>query len=179
MILQQWQERGSILIFVDKQSEADALFKELIRYGYRCLLLHGGLDPTDREFTIHDFKKGFKSIMVATSICSRGLDIKSIVLVINFQCPNHMEDYIHRIGRTGRAGSSGTAITFFTPNDDQFAGDLITALEKSAQNVPQWLRDAWKQFNEKVARGEAKVFHNRNRAGQGFKFNEEEKEKVR
>lgn len=102
-----------------------------MKYGYKSLVLHGGMDPQDREFTIHDFKKGIKTIMVATSICARGLDIKSIVLVINFQCPNHMEDYIHRIGRTGRAGNKGTAITFFTPQDVQYASDLILALEKS------------------------------------------------
>lgn len=62
------------------------------------------MDPQDREFTIHDFKKGMRTIMVATSVLARGLDIKHICLVINFSCPNHMEDYIHRIGRTGRAG---------------------------------------------------------------------------
>ena len=53
--------------------------------------------------------------MIATSVCARGLDIPSIVLVINLKCPNHLEDYIHRIGRTGRAGNRGTAITFITP----------------------------------------------------------------
>lgn len=72
------------------------------------------MDATDREFTIYDFKKGVATIMVATSVCARGLDIKSIVLVVNFSCPNHLEDYIHRIGRTGRAGNRGTAITFIT-----------------------------------------------------------------
>lgn len=76
------------------------------------------MDPQDREFTIHDFKKGIKTIMVATSVAARGLDIRQIILVVNFQCPNHMEDYVHRIGRTGRAGSKGTAITFFTPQDE-------------------------------------------------------------
>jgi len=84
VILQEWNDKGSILIFVDKQSEGDALFKELIKYGYRCLLLHGGIDAQDREFTIHDFKKEIKPIMVATSVCARGLDIRSIVLVVNF-----------------------------------------------------------------------------------------------
>ena len=53
--------------------------------------------------------------MIATSVCSRGLDIKDLILVINFKCPNHIEDYTHRIGRTGRAGTKGTAITFITP----------------------------------------------------------------
>jgi ATP-dependent RNA helicase DDX46/PRP5 len=55
--------------------------------------------------------------MIATSVCARGLDIKNIVLVLNFKCPNHLEDYIHRIGRTGRAGNKGTAITFITPQE--------------------------------------------------------------
>tara|TARA_B110000503_G_C7079371_1_gene384450 strand:+ start:1068 stop:1298 length:231 start_codon:yes stop_codon:yes gene_type:complete len=75
----------------------------------------------DREHTLIDFKKGNiylfqgkRNILIATSICSRGLDIHNIVLVINFKCPTYVEDYIHRIGRTGRAGKKGTAITFFT-----------------------------------------------------------------
>jgi ATP-dependent RNA helicase DDX46/PRP5 len=61
-----------------------------------------------------NLNKGKRNILIATSICSRGLDIAAIVLVINFKCPSHIEDYIHRIGRTGRAGNKGTAITFFT-----------------------------------------------------------------
>lgn len=62
------------------------------------------MDPDDRQYAIYDFKKGIKNIMIATSLCARGLDHKNIKLVINFDCPNHLEDYIHRIGRTGRAG---------------------------------------------------------------------------
>jgi ATP-dependent RNA helicase DDX46/PRP5 len=67
--------------------------------------------------------------LIATSICSRGLDISSIVLVVNFKCPSHIEDYIHRIGRTGRAGNKGTAITFFTESDENFAVPLEKILE--------------------------------------------------
>lgn len=81
------------------------------------MVLHGAMDPDDREFTIYDFKKGVQNIMIATSVCARGLDIRSIVLVVNFKCPNHLEDYIHRIGRTGRGGNKGTAITFITPSE--------------------------------------------------------------
>ncbi len=62
--------------------------------------------------------------MVATSVCARGLDIPHITLVINYQCPNHMEEYIHRVGRTGRAGRAGSAITFITPEEDQYCLDL-------------------------------------------------------
>ena len=78
------------------------------------MTLHGAMDPDDREFTIYDFKKGIRTIMIATSVLARGLDIKAIRLVVNFKCPNHLEDYIHRIGRTGRAGTTGTAVTFIT-----------------------------------------------------------------
>lgn len=74
--------------------------------------------------------------MVATSICARGLDIKHLVLVINFKCPDHLEDYIHRIGRTGRAGNKGTAITFITPDEEQYASILIKALEMSKNTTP-------------------------------------------
>ena len=66
--------------------------------------------------------------MIATSICARGLDIKDLVLVVNFKCPNHIEDYIHRIGRTGRAGLKGHAITFITPEEDMYAYELIKAI---------------------------------------------------
>ena len=89
-----------------------------------------------------------------------------------------MEDYIHRIGRTGRAGNKGTAITFFTNEDEQYAGDLIKALEASQQFVPEFLRKAQKRFKGKVELGEAKVYYNKNLTGSGFKFNDAEKEKV-
>ena len=138
-LLGMWYELGSILIFVDQQIEADELFKELWKSGYKVLVLHGGQDQTDREFTIADFKQGTRTIMVATSVAARGLDIRSIVLVINYMCPNHMEDYVHRIGRTGRAGAKGTAYTFITPDEMQYASDLIRALKGSSQKVPDEL----------------------------------------
>jgi len=117
-VIDKWVNQGSILIFVDSQKEADDLFENLFKLGYELFTLHGGIDHTDREYTIQDFKKGIRKIMVATSIAARGLDIKSIRIVINYKCPNHMEDYIHRIGRTGRAGSPGTAHTFITVDEE-------------------------------------------------------------
>ena len=78
--------------------------------------------------------------MVATSVCARGLDIKHIKVVINYFCPNHSEDYVHRVGRTGRAGNKGTAYTFITPEESQFAADIIRALENSSNTVPDDLR---------------------------------------
>ena len=89
----------------------------LYNAGYKLLVLHGGQDQTDREFFIEDFKNGVRNIMVATSICARGLDIKHIKLVINYTCPSFLEDYVHRVGRTGRAGNKGTAHTFITSEE--------------------------------------------------------------
>lgn len=74
--------------------------------------------------------------MVATSVCARGLDIKHLRLVINYVCPNHLEDYVHRVGRTGRAGEKGTAYTFITQEECQYAGDLIKAIENSGKSIP-------------------------------------------
>jgi ATP-dependent RNA helicase DDX46/PRP5 len=87
-----------ILIFVDKQEEADELFKSLFKLGYNPLVIHGGQDQEDRTFALEDFKAGVRNILISTSVCARGLDVKYCGLVINFKCPNHMEDYVHRVG---------------------------------------------------------------------------------
>jgi ATP-dependent RNA helicase DDX46/PRP5 len=88
-----------IIIFVDQQTEADELYKELFQRGYQPLLIHGGQDQEDRNFAIYDFKTGVRNILISTSVCARGLDVKHCGLVINFKCPNHMEDYVHRVGK--------------------------------------------------------------------------------
>ena len=71
--------------------------------------------------------------MVATSVAGRGLDVKDLVLVVNYNCPNHLEDYVHRVGRTGRAGRKGTAYTFITPGEEKFAPSLVKALTDAKQ----------------------------------------------
>jgi ATP-dependent RNA helicase DDX46/PRP5 len=91
--------------------------------------------------------------MIATSVCARGLDIKNIVLVINFKCPNHLEDYIHRIGRTGRAGNKGTAITFITPAEEQYSVDLLKALEMASIEPPEDLKKMVQTYLSKVNKG--------------------------
>ena len=97
-----YQEQGSIIVFVDKQENADTLLKDLLKAGYPCLSLHGGVDQYDRDSTITDFKSGRAKLLVATSVAARGLDVKHLILVVNYDCPNHYEDYVHRCGRTGR-----------------------------------------------------------------------------
>ena len=95
---------------------------------------------TDRESTISDFKGGVCSVLVATSVAARGLDVRDLTLVVNYDTPNHLEEYVHRCGRTGRAGNAGTAITFLSYDDDQYAPDLVKALKDSKTAVPQDLQ---------------------------------------
>ncbi|KAI0091945.1 P-loop containing nucleoside triphosphate hydrolase protein [Irpex rosettiformis] len=150
------------LIFVDRQEAADNLLRELMRKGYLCMSLHGGKDQVDRDSTIADFKSGVVPIVIATSVAARGLDVKQLKLVINYDAPNHMEDYVHRAGRTGRAGNKGTCVTFITPEQDRYSVDIYRALKASNAGMPKELEDLANGFLEKVKSGKAKV------AGSGF-----------
>ncbi|CAG8602504.1 10049_t:CDS:2 [Funneliformis mosseae] len=143
------------LIFVDRQEAADNLLRDLIRKGYACMSLHGGKDQLDRDSTIADFKSGVCQLLIATSVAARGLDVKQLKLVINYECPNHMEDYVHRVGRTGRAGNKGTAYTFITPEQDRYAMDIVKALKLSGGHVSPELQALADGFQEKVKAGNA------------------------
>jgi ATP-dependent RNA helicase DDX46/PRP5 len=129
------------LVFVDRQEAADNLLRELMRKGYLCMSLHGGKDQVDRDSTIADFKAGVVPIVIATSVAARGLDVKQLKLVINYDCPNHMEDYVHRAGRTGRAGNKGTCVTFITPEQDRYSVDIYRAVKASNADVSKELED--------------------------------------
>ncbi|PBP15528.1 dead box ATP-dependent rna helicase [Diplocarpon rosae] len=110
----------------------------------------------DRDSTIDDFKAGIVPIMIATSVAARGLDVKQLKLVVNFDAPNHLEDYVHRAGRTGRAGAKGTAVTFITEDQEQYSVGIAKALEQSGQPVPDRLNEMRKSFRDKVKTGKSK-----------------------
>ncbi|SPJ73276.1 probable Pre-mRNA-processing ATP-dependent RNA helicase PRP5 [Fusarium torulosum] len=149
-------EDARTLIFVERQEKADDLLKELMIKGYPCMSIHGGKDQIDRDSTISDFKKGVVPILIATSVAARGLDVKQLKLVINYDAPNHLEDYVHRAGRTGRAGNTGVAVTFVTPEQENCAPGIAKALEQSGQPVPERLNEMRKSHREKVKTGKAK-----------------------
>jgi len=144
------------LIFVDRQEKADDLLKDLMRKGYPCMSIHGGKDQIDRDSTIDDFKAGVTPIMIATSVAARGLDVKQLKLVVNYDAPNHLEDYVHRAGRTGRAGNTGTAVTFITEDQEQYSVGIAKALEQSGQPVPPRLNEMRRSFRDKVKTGKMK-----------------------
>lgn len=155
-------EDDRALIFVDRQESADGLLRDLMRKGYPCMSIHGGKDQIDRDSTIDDFKAGVVPIMIATSVAARGLDVKQLKLVVNYDAPNHLEDYVHRAGRTGRAGNTGTAVTFVTPEQERYSLDIAKALRQSGQEVPEVLQGLVDAFIEKVKSGKEKV------SGSGF-----------
>ena len=168
-----WYEKGSVLIFVDKQDKCDQLFSDLLKSGYPCLSLHGGKDQLDRDHTLHEFKTLIKTVMVATSVAGRGLDVPEIVCVINYNCPNHLEDYVHRVGRTGRAGRKGTAYTFISSGEEQYANIMVKALSKAGEEIPKELRELEDSFKAKVESGEAK-WAAYGFEGKGFTFDADE-----
>lgn len=173
-ILGHYQEKGSVLIFVDKQEHADGLLKDLMKASYPCMSLHGGIDQYDRDSIINDFKNGACRLLVATSVAARGLDVKQLILVVNYGCPNHYEDYVHRAGRTGRAGNKGFAYTFITGEQVRYSGDIIKALELSGSAVPPELELLWTNFKE-LQKAEGKSIKSSSGfSGKGFKFDETE-----
>lgn len=113
-----------IIIFVNQKKGADVLAKSLEKMGYNATTLHGGKGQEQREYALASVKGGAKDIMVATDVAGRGIDIKDVSLVINYDMARTIEDYTHRIGRTGRAGKEGTAITFLTKEDSAVFYDL-------------------------------------------------------
>ncbi|XP_050209903.1 DEAD-box ATP-dependent RNA helicase 42-like [Mercurialis annua] len=176
-LLKEWSVKGKILIFAQTQEKCNLLHRDLIKHGFKCLLFHGARDQMDRESAISDFKMNVCNVMTATSVAARGLDVKELELVINFDVPNHYEDYVHRVGRTGRAGRKGCAITFISEDDARYAPDLVKALQLSEQVIPQDLKALADGFMAKVNQGLEQA-HGTGYGGSGFKFNEEEDDKI-
>lgn len=173
-ILGKFSTQGSAITFVDKQEHADMLLKELMHASYTCLALHGGIDQNDRDSTISDFKNGKVNVLVATSVAARGLDVKHCIVVINYDCPNHYEDYVHRCGRTGRAGNKGYAYTFITPEQGRYSNDLIKALDSSGNPIPENLQNLFNQYKQEQELLGKSVKSSSGFSGKGFKFDEAE-----
>ncbi|XP_058853250.1 probable ATP-dependent RNA helicase DDX46 isoform X3 [Acipenser ruthenus] len=173
-LLGHYQEKGSVIIFVDKQEHADGLLKDLMKASYPCMSLHGGIDQYDRDSIINDFKNGACRLLVATSVAARGLDVKHLILVINYNCPNHYEDYVHRAGRTGRAGNKGFVYTFITEDQARYAVDIIKALELSGAAVPPQLEQLWNNFKDQQKAEGKSIKSSSGFSGKGFKFDETE-----
>ncbi|CAH1731387.1 probable ATP-dependent RNA helicase DDX43 [Aphis gossypii] len=125
-----------IIIFMRKKSSVDKMYEHFNKKNIECRCIHGGRIQSDREGSLADMRNGVVSILIATDVASRGIDIHDITLVINYDFPVNIEEYVHRVGRTGRAGKTGSAITLFSNYDKFNASPLIGVLEKSEQPIP-------------------------------------------
>ncbi|OMJ87031.1 hypothetical protein SteCoe_11360 [Stentor coeruleus] len=133
--------KGLILIFVETKRSADFLCEYLRRMDYGCTTLHGDRTQAEREKALSDFKHERYNILVATDIAARGLDIPNVNCVINFDTPNNIEDYVHRIGRTGRIGKKGIAISFINEKNKPVVKELYSLLYECNQEIPEWFED--------------------------------------
>ncbi|RID54487.1 hypothetical protein BRARA_G01805 [Brassica rapa] len=127
------------LVFVETKKGADSLENWLCMNGFPATTIHGDRSQQEREVALRSFKTGRTPILVATDVAARGLDIPHVAHVVNFDLPNDIDDYVHRIGRTGRAGNSGLATAFFNDNNTSMAKPLAELMQEANQEVPDWL----------------------------------------
>lgn len=144
------------LVFVETKKGADSLEYWLCSNGFPATTIHGDRTQQEREQALRSFKTGNTPILVATDVAARGLDIPHVAHVVNFDLPNDIDDYVHRIGRTGRAGKSGLATAFFNDNNSSMARALADLMQEANQEVPAWL-----------SRYAARSSHGKNRRGGG------------
>ncbi|KAN0065632.1 RNA-dependent ATPase [Thecaphora frezii] len=131
--------QDKVLIFALYKKEAQRVENTLRRSGYRVSGIHGDLGQHERIANLDKFKTGETPLLVATDVAARGLDIPNVEYVVNLTFPLTIEDYVHRIGRTGRGGKTGKSLTFFTDEDKAHAGELVRVLKDAGQAVPEAL----------------------------------------
>ena len=115
---------GSVLVFTRTKRGADRVVRDLEKVGMRVASIHGDKSQTARQRALQDFKNGRMRVLVATDIAARGIDISELPYVVNYDVPESPETYVHRIGRTGRAGNVGVALTLATPEDRSQLRDI-------------------------------------------------------
>ncbi|XP_012376414.1 ATP-dependent RNA helicase DDX3X-like [Dasypus novemcinctus] len=145
------------LVFMETKKGADSLEDFLYHEGYACTSIHGDRSQRDREEALHQFRSGKSPILVATAVAARGLDISNVKRVINFDLPSDIEEYVHRIGHTGRVGNLGLATSFFNERNINITKDLLDLLVEAKQEVPSWLENmAYEHHYKGSSRGRSK-----------------------
>jgi len=137
-------DRGrKCLAFANTKRECERLIYSLLRAGISADCIHGDKSQMQRDDTMNKFRNGYTRVLVATDVVARGIDIRDIRVVINYDMPTNIEDYVHRIGRTGRAGDQGVSLAYVTQTDLSSLGkDLQKLLTRSGQPVPDFIQQA-------------------------------------
>ena len=132
---------GKYLVFVSTKNGVDQIGELLYNSKFNISCIHGDKSQDQRMKAIDNFSSGKTLILIATDVVGRGLDFPKVDIVINFNMPQNIDDYIHRIGRTGRIGQKGKAITFIDGSETKIFGKLVNYLDSQNQRVPNWLRE--------------------------------------
>eukprot|EP00775_Hariotina_reticulata_P011306 gene11306-11456_t len=156
------EQGAKVLIFCETKRGCDEVTRNLRSDGWPALALHGDKSQKERDWVLAEFKSGRHPLMLATDVAARGLDVKDVKVVVNHDMPNNAEDYVHRIGRTGRAGARGTSYSFFTAANGRLARDIIKVLREANQVVPPQLEQL-----AATSSGGAPSFRNRGYGGGG------------
>lgn len=133
-------ELKSAFIFCNRKRDVAVLSDSLIRHGFNAAALHGDMHQNKRNEALEKFRAGGTSLLVCSDVAARGLDIKGVDAVFNFDVPFNAEDYVHRIGRTGRAGQSGKAYTFVTPDEEKLLQNVLALIKK---DIPEMKLDGF------------------------------------
>lgn len=133
------EDLGLTLVFVETKRMADMLSDFLMSNNLPATSIHGDRTQRERETALQTFRTGRTPIMVATAVAARGLDIPNVTHVINYDLPSDIDDYVHRIGRTGRAGNTGVSTAFFNRGNKNIVRDLLELLREANQDIPDWL----------------------------------------
>ncbi len=153
------------IIFCNRKSEVAVVHRSLVRHGFAAVALHGDMDQKSRMAALDSFRNGDMTILVASDVAARGLDIPDVSHVFNYDVPHHAEDYVHRIGRTGRAGRSGASFTLVTRNDDK----SLAAIEKLIGLKIEWQGAPASALVEPEGEASADRHGNDRRGGRGDK----------
>lgn len=129
---------GKCLVFTATKRTADTIEGILCRQGHKAITIHGDKSQSEREFALHAFRDGDTNLLVATDVAARGLDIPNVTWVVQYDLPGNIDDYVHRIGRTGRRGNQGTALSFTNESNRPIFDELLRLLQESGQEVPSW-----------------------------------------
>jgi ATP-dependent RNA helicase DDX5/DBP2 len=134
--MRNFNDGSRVIIFVETKKGADQLTRSLRMENFPVKAIHGDKTQQERDDVLAEFRSGRTPVLVATDVAARGLDVKDVRIVINFDMPGTAEDYVHRIGRTGRAGATGIAVSFFTEKHARLASDIATLMREANQPVP-------------------------------------------
>ncbi|TPX43029.1 hypothetical protein SeMB42_g04893 [Synchytrium endobioticum] len=161
------------LVFVETKRAADILCNYLQSNQFPATSIHGDRTQREREQALASFRSGYTPVLVATAVAARGLDIPNVTHVVNYDLPSDIDDYVHRIGRTGRAGNTGRATAFFDPGRDKgILKDLMEILREANQEVPEWLDQCRRRldgdvFNRQYSSGRGGGYGGRGRGARG------------